>query len=182
VEGKGGRVLNVFVLKVCHQLELHGGIRPLPLHLASVRGFAQNNGNRGRDSLWAGRKHGRQAAQLEQWVFRLGNHPECSIHFAVLQQELQPWEATEAAIRAQLVGRPMPKCGPGPGGRMRIQLAEMLRRRLGFPRDIARPYGWHFCRCHHRITIAIFQPILFVAFSMVSGANSTWPALAICIG
>jgi hypothetical protein len=56
----------------------------------------------------------------------------------VLQQDV--WEPVDA-LKAQLAGRRMPECGTDAEDRMRVQLAELLRRRLNFPQEMAEPYG-----------------------------------------
>jgi hypothetical protein len=62
----------------------------------------------------------------------------------VLEQNEENWEPPNSLlVRAQLAGRAMPECGSPEtpqGHRMRHQLTEMLRRRLGFPKEIAQPY------------------------------------------
>uniref|UniRef100_A0A914H9U3 Peptidase metallopeptidase domain-containing protein n=1 Tax=Globodera rostochiensis TaxID=31243 RepID=A0A914H9U3_GLORO len=55
-----------------------------------------------------------------------------------------PWEDM-AALKVRLRGLTMPQCGPGLGGRMRSQLAEMLRRRLSFGHDVARDHAETLC-------------------------------------
>ncbi|KAL3089531.1 hypothetical protein niasHS_006915 [Heterodera schachtii] len=55
-----------------------------------------------------------------------------------------PWEDMDA-LKMRFRGLTMPQCGHGPGGRMRSQLAELLRRRLGFGHAIARDYAENLC-------------------------------------